>query len=501
MSVVRVKDGGLAFDQRMDEILVWPGQADFLQASAKKIGLFTGAGYGKSKVLVMRALMDHAKQDGWWEGRLDYDENPLVMVMAAPNSAYLTRRTVPEFRGTLAAWEEKIGRQLTKPTGRARNGWFDSKDERRCEMANGVKFLFYGMHDEKAAVASDIIALYMDEITMLENEQIWSRAKNRVRDSRGMDGFLLVAGVGTPEKGHFVYEEYYDPDTDQPRPGVQVFSDTSLNNPTLTWKFCDDMVGNSDAYIEMQAMGKWVKGIGGQRLAHLFDEERHLKVLDWPVDYPGIKYDIGWDPGWATGSVIVAYHHPQKNLWCVYDEIVIQGMDTEDAAKELLKRGYNWNNIRYIGMDPRDASKHRSSGKHTDADIVFRILRVRPHYKDVRGYNAVLRLRLEAVEELLKNDRIVFNKKLKPTNRKKGGIINGIKNFSLEAIKDIDEKFDDRPDAATIKYWKHPIDALHYILMEYEHSTYGKAVRDFKVDKLAAKTFGGFKKYSRQARR
>ena len=115
-------------------------------------------------------------------------------------------------------------------------------------MENGTTFYFYGLHESGNAVAMDSIGLYIDEVTMLRNQDIWQRAQNRCRDPRANTQRIRV--VGTPEKGHFIYDDFYD--NDIVKPGCEVFTASSLTNPLLTDQFFQTMASASDFYIDMQ---------------------------------------------------------------------------------------------------------------------------------------------------------------------------------------------------------------------------------------------------------
>lgn len=458
----------------INDLLVWPCQEDFIFSDAPKAGLFTGAGYGKSNVLIQAALKQAVEQDGWWNRSLDWKSNPLKILMGAPHNRYLVTRLIPGFNGQVDDFERRIGRTITKRTGRKGDGWFTSASERRREMENGTTFYFYGLHESGNAVAMDSIGLYIDEVTMLRNQDIWQRAQNRCRDPRANTQRIRV--VGTPEKGHFIYDDFYD--NDIVKPGCEVFTASSLTNPLLTDQFFQTMASASDFYIDMQVMGQWVKGASGQRFARSFDEDVHLQPMSIPPNHPGARFDIGWDPGYASGQIVIMYYSEKRKIWYVVDEIVIQGFGTQAACEMLRNKGYGAHNIRRIFMDPKDATKHKSNGPQTDESIVHKMLGVRPRVASVPGRNAMLRTRLDALDEMLKNNRVIINSTLKPKNTRSRGLVNAIKNFSLQKSRSDEGRELDRPTSETVQEWKHSIDAIHYVLMNYEHDVYRKVTRN-----------------------
>lgn len=460
------------------DMVVWKAQRDFLLAENQIIGIFTGAGYGKSKIMCRRAILDHTKQDGWWlkPGASDWRSNHLKIIMGAPHDRYLTTRLIPEFRGTLDTIEAEIGRKLRANTGRLRDGWLPYSTGRTQEMANATEFVFYPLHSVDSAVATDAAALYIDEVTMLTDPEIWVRSTQRVRDPRALK--RQIACSGTPEEDHFIYEYLFDPETRKPRPGVTVLTDTSINNPALKLDYFTSAKQAAPAFKDMQIMGRWVAGVGGQRFGGIFDETTHIRRMDLsPKRYPGLQYAIGWDPGFRTGEVLIAYRHP-NGFWAFVDEIVIQDMSTYDVCDILLEKGYNDTNIGYLGMDPRDANKRRSSSTTTDEDIVRKKLGVKARLLGNTGNRAKLRNRLDVIAQMLQDKQIVFSEDLRPINATQLGVINAIKHFSTTRSADDRDLFLDKPTRETVQKWKHPIDAMHYIFTKFEAPLYRQIDRE-----------------------
>lgn len=452
--------------------LLWPGQAEFLESDAYITAMFTGAGFGKSTTLCEKVIKDHTKNDGWWKDRVDYNTRPLQFVLGAPHEKYLSARLIPEFKSALLSMEDRIGRTLRKKTGRHRDGWHANNAGRRQELANCTDVLFYPLPTRDSAVAVDVAGFYIDEVTMLSDVEIWRRSIQRVRDPRAL--WRGIAVVGTPEEDHFIHEALIDPSTGEPRPGVRVITASTLENPLIPVEWFQQIGQQaSEVFKEMQVMGRWVRGAGGQRFAHVFDIDRHTAPMRF--DKSLIQFDVGWDPGYRLGSVIIAYHDARTNRWCIVDEIVIRNTTTEEVCDELLRRGYSRKNIRYMCMDPRDAGKQRSISRATDADVVYRKMGIRVKKHHVGYKTGEVHVRLDVLEQLLKEDRIIINRDLVSRSPSTPGVVNGIRNFATRKAVD-GENFTDRPTTETMEKYKHFVDAIHYILMQYERPTYQRVI-------------------------
>ena len=470
--------------------MLWPQQREFLESDAHITAMFSGAGLGKSRVLTERIVRDHSKHDNWWVGRPEFNTNPLILMVGAAHEAYLAENTVPLFRAALDRAEARIGRTLRKRTGRNRDGWFGSLGHRHQEMLNATDIHFKSFPTKENAVAVTVAGLYFDEITMFSDVEIWRRSLQRVRDPRAGKRpsgrpWNYVACVGTPEEDHWIHESLIDQMTGDPYPGVNVIMGASIHNPLLpdSW-FVDAGRHSSALFTRMQVMGEWVRGAGGQRFAHVFNEDRHIVHLKAPPNGAGLKFDLGWDPGYRTGSVVVMWQHPKTGAWFVVDEIVIQNQTTNDVCTTLLQMGYNAGNIRSICMDPRD-NKKRSSSEITDGDIVFKRFGIRPKNKHVGERAGELHVRLDALEDMIRDNKFFINDKILPKSREQLGLVNSIHRFATKKMEKSAEQFTDKVTRDTNERWKHPIDAVHFVLMHYERGVYARVARNSAKSQIA----------------
>lgn len=442
-----------------------------------------------SKVLAERIVKDHSMHDGWWKDRIEFNTQPLILMVGAAHEAYLAENTVPLLRAAIDSAEDRAGRRLRKRTGRNRDGWYGSVGHRYQDMANCTQIHIKSFPTKENAVAVTVAGLYFDEITMFSDPEIWRRSLQRVRDPRAGKRpsgktWDFVACVGTPEEDHWIRDALMDAETGEPFPGVNIIMDSSLNNPLLpdSW-FINAGRHSSEIFKRMQIMGEWVKGAGGQRFAHIFDEKRHIVHLEAPRGNAGLKFDIGWDPGYRTGSVVVMWQHPATGAWYVVDEIVIIDKTTNDVCSELLAKGYNCTNIRSICMDPRD-NKRRSTSEKSDGDIVFQRMQIRPKNKHIGEGQGQLHVRLDALEDMIKANRFFVSDKILPRSREQLGLVNALHRFATEKADENPEVFIDKPTRDTVQRWKHPIDAVHYVLMHYERGVYSRVTRNSSRDQV-----------------
>jgi hypothetical protein len=252
-------------------------------------------------------------------------------------------------------------------------------------------------------------------------------------------------------------------------------TDSSLSNALLDPSFFEDAASASEDMVQMQVFGRWTKGVGGHRFAKYFEETIHLVEMDMdPRKYPHLRWDLGLDPGWASGSLIMSRYSPRQKARMIYDEIVIQGRNLEEVLYEAVLKGYNASNIRSFGLDPHDATKRHSTASETNQAIVKRIMGVRPKIHHINGTGQLM-TRLDVIAKMLQQKKIFINRALLPSNRHSRGIVNSLRNFEVKSVRGVDGRFVDEITPKTKSEWKHSIDALHYILMTNERGAYRAA--------------------------
>jgi hypothetical protein len=456
----------------------WPGQAALLDSDADEVALISGAGFGKSHVLGYKAVQLVLKNQGWFHGHEGVDVNHLRVVLGAPDLKFLSKRSIPAVREAISVIERRSGRRLTARTGRSKDGFYGGTQP-RIEFASGIDLDCYPLVDEGSAVAVDIAALLVDEVTMLKRRAILHRARNRVRDKRAL--FMQKVFVGTPETGHWFYDEMYD-ELDNPREGKHIITASSLENPYLPDNWFTTMREAGELYVRQQVLGEWVKGSSGERFAHAFDPRRHCVSMG-EVNVRNRKYQfiLGIDPGYRTGSWLVIWHNKHRNEFWVYDEIVVKNKTTEDVVMELTKRGYGRHNIKMIGCDA-DAAKMRSGSR--EVDLIRKHLGRTPRYRGGRHkLNKAVRIREDYIHKLLIDERLKLNSRLIPRGNKTSCLYNSLRYYSSKRIRGEDGLYIDKPTYETDKRWKHAIDALHYALMHVDHRGYSPITMAYTVSR------------------
>lgn len=460
------------------EHVLWRQQANFLECDDEISVLLTGVGYGKSAALAKRVIRVVTKNNNWHVNHPGAAQNHLKIIYTAYEDKYLTTRAVPEMRAQCKALEKASGLRVTASTGRKRDGFFDGgSGRRRLEFKNGVDAYFYPCPTVESVVAVDAMAVAVDEVTMVPEQEIWLRLLNRVRDPRAL--FTQTMAVGTPEAEHWIRDVLTRADGQTPADGISIFFGSSLDNPLLGDSNFRQMGQQASAeYIKMQLFGEWVAGLGGQRFAKAFDEDRHIREMPLLSGSGKHKFFLGWDPGYATGSVLVFFRPQGTDTWWIYDEVVVNKRTTFEVCEELKRRGYNSNNVLGIGIDV-DARKHRSamrSSKETDFYIIKKHFGVTPKFLSSKhNLNAHVRVRLDSIDEALRTNRYVINSKLMPPSQRTLGLVNSIRQYALKPATP-DDLYNnvDMPTATTKAKWAHCIDAWHYFMIQFDKQLYSK---------------------------
>ena len=306
--------------------------------------------------------------------------------------------------------------------------------DRRQEFRNGVDVLFYPLYDSNSAVSVDAAGVSVDEATLLSHPDIWLRLNMRLRDPG-----LVPSGLrrGTPEEDHFIRDLLADEEGNA-RKGIKIITASSIENPTLPMTYFEQMGQQaSPAFIKAQVMGGWVSGLGGQRFGNVFD-------MSMVGGMPLSRNDPGRSStrlgSWLQhGRGRRLFHNRPKREWWVYDEFAVTGQTTRSLCKKIQERGYTTKNIAGIGID-FDSRKMRSSAAHpkdNDFNVIYDAFGIRPRYLYNRHiFNKDLRTRLDVLERLMVQKRLLFNRDLMPRSTKSLGVINSIRNFALKKIDD-----------------------------------------------------------------
>tara|TARA_Y100001973_G_C5207560_1_gene342717 strand:- start:5525 stop:6967 length:1443 start_codon:yes stop_codon:yes gene_type:complete len=450
-----------------NDLVFWPGQAEFLQSTEDEVALITGAGYGKSHVLGYKAVDIVLRNQGWHHGHTGADVNHLRIALGAPDKKFLDKRSIPAVREAISVIEQKSGKRLTARTGRGKDGFFGGHHP-RIEFTSAIDLDCYPLVDESSAVAVDLAAFLVDEVTMLKNRNILHRIRNRVRDER-RSLFMQKAFVGTPETSHWFYDEFYD-EFGEVKPRKHVINASSLENPFLPDSWFEAMKEAGETYVRQQVLGEWVRGVSGERFADVFDVKTHCIPMNINPKNRRYRFMIGIDPGYRTGSWLVLWHNQAQGEFWVVDEIVIKNKTTEQAAKELALKGYGRHNVSLIGCDA-DASKNRSGVR--EIDTIKKILGRTPRYRGGHfNLNKKSRIREDYIHKLLSEERIKINSRLIPRSSKTHCLVNSFKYYSNRVFKSEEGEYVDKPSLETVQKWKHPIDALHYVLIWADRKGY-----------------------------
>lgn len=453
-----------------DPLRMWKGQSEFYASEADEVALLCGAGYGKSHILGYKAVHHVLKNQGWHHASGGADLRPLRQLVTAPASKYLTQVTIPYIRAAIRDIEERSGQKLTASSGRGRDGFIGGQQP-QIEFASGITTTCFPLVDESSVVGYDAFSALVDEVTFVSKRAAVDRLRNRVRDSRAL--FRQIAYAGTPEQGHWFYDEMHEMDGSV-KAGKHVITASSLENPTLPDEWFQRMAEAGEFYVRQQVMGEWVQGSSGERFAHIFDPSRHCIPMPGHGPGSGEKYILAFDPGYRTGSWLILWHNKSTGEWWVIDELVVDGMTVEECCQHWLDKGYRRRDFGSVATG-HDVDKRRT-GHETDQQVIKRMFGHRPRFKGGSAPDNVdVRIREDAIDKLLREGRLKLNIELLPRNRKVRCLANSLKQYRKRVV-DIDgeKTILEQQDSATKRKWAHPIDALHYGLLHSETRLYAQ---------------------------
>ena len=230
------------------------------------------------------------------------------------------------------------------------------------------------------------------------------------------DPGLVPSGLrrGTPEEDHFIRDLLADEEGNA-RKGIKIITASSIENPTLPMTYFEQMGQQaSPAFIKAQVMGGWVSGLGGQRFGNVFDMSM---VGGMPLSRNDPGRSSTWLGSWLQHGR--GRRLPQQAEARVVGVRRVRGHGTdyavtlqEDPGARLHDEEHRWHRYRLrlaedavVGGSPKD----------NDFNVIYDAFGIRPRYLYNRHiFNKDLRTRLDVLERLMVQKRLLFNRDLMP---------------------------------------------------------------------------------------
>lgn len=221
---------------------------------------------------------------------------------------------------------------------------------------------------------------------------------------------------------HPIYEEFYT----NPVEGLTyLFESKERENPFLHENYYENLLKRLDPLnVKRQIFNEWAISTTGT-IYHAYDPAKHFKQESYQINR-NLPVHISWDFNVADGKPLsVVFFQYSRDHFHFFDEIIIEGIRTEDSCEEIARRGYFNYGFKFILHGDATGKARSTNSKLSDWMIIkeyFTKQKNRPDFKiSVPKANPPIRKRHNLVNSYMENglgeNRITLYNKCKTLNK------------------------------------------------------------------------------------
>jgi hypothetical protein len=276
----------------------------------------------------------------------------------------ICRRAMPQLRKTL--WtkiKEHISRSLVE-------GVHYKKNESRLEIvfANSSEIISHtwadGHFDKCRSYELSMAAV--EELTENETEDFYKELRPRVGRLPHVKENIIVHATNPDAPSHWAYEYFFTK-------GIKtrkVYLSRTEDNPFLPSWYIEQLKQDYDPKMARRMIyGEWVE-ISRETVYHSYDRDRNYIDSDYIVDRR-LPVHCSWDFNIGVGKPLSCVLFQYVNdTFHFFDEVVVEGMRTEDSCDELDGKGLLRSEWNYIINGDSTGSRRDTRSKRSDYDII-----------------------------------------------------------------------------------------------------------------------------------
>jgi hypothetical protein len=307
-----------------------PGQLPFLFSTTRITAAFSGNGWGKTTMLVIRLILAH-HPELWSEFKHLFPKDFTPPTLPVNHSWFF----IPGFDKVEDYWQEL--KRWCPPSKLPKPSKMGTSAIKRLEWTNNTATTYYS-HDQDSAKAegSNIDALFCDEPPP---RALWIAAYRGLRNNKNY--FIILAG--TPISEPWLYEEIYAPGASGKDPNVKIIQGSTYQNPHLSKDWIADFESRlTDDERKVRLHGEFAHLQG--RVFKEFSRPTHVfNVQKWPEEWPVY---CAIDPHPRKPHTVVYAGVTNDDVIVVLDELVIEG--TVDELAKAMKAKEEANGYRVV---------------------------------------------------------------------------------------------------------------------------------------------------------
>lgn len=281
------------------------------------------------------------------------------------------RRTLPSLRDTLFATVlAHCGQSLPAQPNKVRAS---------IEFANGSMIRSFSWADSHYSKfrSHEFSAFFIEELTENDEQEFYDEIVMRVGRIKDVREKIVVCATNPDDPEHWAYKYFID----SQNPRRHVYYSKTSDNPYLPASYISQLEENLDPKMARRMIyGEWLP-IKGDVIYHQYDDELNRRKVKYTVN-PKHPIRWCWDFNIGEGKPLSTCFMQFDGQFHIYQDIVINGLRTEDMLEEAAGRGLLDHDTEYIIHGDATGKSRDTRSRHSDYDIIKTWL---SNYKTQKG--------------------------------------------------------------------------------------------------------------------
>ena len=315
----------------------------------------------------------------------------------------LARKALPDLKDTIFT---KILEHLEKDFEKDKDYWVN-ETQAKIRFRNGSEMISRSWSDKKYKKmrSLEISAALIEELTENneEDKQAYEEIWARVGRLQHVPESWLISMTNPDSRSHWVYSEIIKKASEFRK----VFYSVTSDNPFLPHWYVDSIREKYTEYELRRILhGEWLD-LSKEVIYYAYKREDNFRDY---VYKPDLKYPIhlGFDFNIGHGKPLsVCFLQYIDSTFHVFNEVVVEGLRTQDTLEEAAEKGLFEYPVPYIVNGDRNGRNNDTRNKRSDYDIIEKYM---ANFRPKRGG----RLRFE-----------IDVPKSNPPIRKRHNLVNG----------------------------------------------------------------------------
>ena len=206
----------------------------------------------------------------------------------------------------------------------------------------------------------------IEELTENEDEEFYEEIFNRLGRRKDINEKVIVSATNPDDPEHWAYRRFFI----KPNPRRHVYKSKTRDNPYLPDSYIESLKETLDPKMWLRmGEGEWIP-IRTEVIYHQYDSDQNRKQFQYEVN-PKLEIHWCWDFNIGDGKPLsTCFFQHADDRFHIYQDLVIQGLRTEDMLEEAAGRGLLDHDTTYI-INGDATGKHKDTrSRHNDYEII-----------------------------------------------------------------------------------------------------------------------------------